>query len=469
MQVSHNFAPSSAVFDDQNLVSCAGLIPVMTLAEQTGLVRLLDEKVRITASRIKSGAANPAPKLATLIAGMSAGADCIDDIDVLRSGGMKTLFDGVYAPSTVGTLLREFTFGHARQLESVLRDHLVALCERVDLLPDTAEQPVFIDIDSLLRPVYGHAKQGASYGHTKIAGKQILRKGLSPLATTISTAGSAPVIAGLRLRAGKTGSAKGAGRMVAQAIGTARAATGASRQILVRGDSAYGTRAVVAACVRHGAQFSLVMTRNPAVERALAAIDEAAWTPVSYPGAVQDPDTGAWISAAEVAEIAYTAFASTPDRITARLVVRRVKDARFPDALFPVWRYHPFFTNIALPVAEADIIHRQHAIIETVFADLIDGPLAHIPSGRFGANSAWILCAAIAHNLLRATGVLAGEQHTRARGSTLRRRVVNVPARLTRPQRRPILHLPTHWPWSKHWLALWRNTIGYSPPLPATS
>ena len=469
MKVSHNFASSSAVFDDQNLVSCAGLIPVMTLAEQTGLVRLLDEKVRITASRIKSGAANPAPKLATLIAGMSAGADCIDDIDVLRSGGMKTLFDGVYAPSTVGTLLREFTFGHARQLESVLRDHLVALCERVDLLPDTAEQPVFIDIDSLLRPVYGHAKQGASYGHTKIAGKQILRKGLSPLATTISTAGSAPVIAGLRLRAGKTGSAKGAGRMVAQAIGTARAATGASRQILVRGDSAYGTRAVVAACVRHGAQFSLVMTRNPAVERALAAIDEAAWTPVSYPGAVQDPDTGAWISDAEVAEIAYTAFASTPDRITARLVVRRVKDARFPDALFPVWRYHPFFTNIALPVAEADIIHRQHAIIETVFADLIDGPLAHIPSGRFGANSAWILCAAIAHNLLRATGVLAGEQHTRARGSTLRRRVVNVPARLTRPQRRPILHLPTHWPWSKHWLALWRNTIGYSPPLPATS
>ena len=469
MKVSHNFASSSAVFDDQNLVSCAGLIPVMTLAEQTALVRLLDEKVRTTASRIKSGAANPAPKLATLIAGMSAGADCIDDIDVLRSGGMKTLFDGVYAPSTVGTLLREFTFGHARQLESVLRDHLVALCERVDLLPDTAEQPVFIDIDSLLRPVYGHAKQGASYGHTKIAGKQILRKGLSPLATTISTAGSAPVIAGLRLRAGKTGSAKGAGRMVAHAIGTARAATGASRQILVRGDSAYGTRAVVAACVRHGAQFSLVMTRNPAVERALAAIDEAAWTPVSYPGAVQHPDTGAWISDAEVAEIAYTAFASTPDRITARLVVRRVKDARFPDALFPVWRYHPFFTNIALPVAEADIIHRQHAIIETVFADLIDGPLAHIPSGRFGANSAWVLCAAIAHNLLRATGVLAGEQHTRARGSTLRRRVVNVPARLTRPQRRPILHLPTHWPWSKHWLALWRNTIGYSPPLPATS
>jgi Transposase DDE domain group 1 len=454
------------VFDDDHLVSCAGLVPVMTLAEQTGLTRLLSEKVRISAPRIKSGSANTAPKLATVVAGMCAGADCIDDVDVLRSGGMKTLFDGVYAPSTVGTLLREFTFGHARQLESVLREHLVALCGRVDLLPG-ADQRVFIDIDSLLRPVYGHAKQGASYGHTKIAGKQILRKGLSPLATTISTAHCAPVIAGMRLRAGKTGSGKGAGRMVAQAIGTARAA-GVSGQILVRGDSAYGSRKVVRACLRADARFSLVMTRNPAIERAIAAIAETAWTPVSYPGAVRDPDTGAWISDAEVAEIPYTAFASTPDRITARLVVRRVKDACYPNALFPVWRYHPFFTNTDLPVDQADITHRQHAIIETVFADLIDGPLAHIPSGRFGANSAWALCSAIAHNLLRATGVLAGEQHTRARGSTLRRKIVNVPARLARPQRRPILHLPTHWPWSRHWLALWHNTIGHSPPLAAT-
>jgi hypothetical protein len=453
------------VFDEDSLVSCAGLVPVMRLAEQTGLAQLLSEKVRIAVPRIKSGSANPAPKLRTLIAGMCAGADSIDDIDVLRSGGMKTVFGGVYAPSTVGTLLREFTFGHARQLESVLREHLVALCGRVDLLPG-ADERVFVDVDSLLRPVYGHAKQGASYGHSKVAGKQILRKGLSPLAATISTAGCAPVIAGMRLRAGKTGSGKGAGRMVASAIGTARAA-GARGQILVRGDSAYGSRAVVAACLRHGAQFSLVMTRNPAVERAIAAIDESAWTPVCYPGAVRDPDTGGWISDAEVAEISDTAFASTPDRITARLVVRRVKDARFPDALFPVWRYHPFFTDTELPIEQADITHRQHAIIETVFADLIDGPLAHIPSGRFGANSAWVLCAAISHNLLRAAGVLAGDQHTRARGSTLRRKIVNVPARLARPQRRPILHLPTHWPWSKAWLALWHNIIGHSPPLPA--
>src|SRR6478672_7004581 len=179
VQVSHRFIASSAVFDDDHLVSCAGLVPVMTLAAQTGLPQLLADKIRIPVPRIRSGSANPSPKLTTVIAGMCAGADSIDDLGVVRSGGMKTLFGGVYAPSTVGTLLREFTFGHARQLESVLREH-------VELLPG-AEQQVFIDIDSLLRPVYGHAKQGASYGHTKIAGKQVLRKGLSPLATTIST------------------------------------------------------------------------------------------------------------------------------------------------------------------------------------------------------------------------------------------------------------------------------------------
>ena len=343
MQVSHNFTASSAVFDDDHLVSCAGLVPVMTLATQTGLLQLLTDKVHIAQPRIKSGSANPAPKLSTVIAGMCAGADCIDDVDIVRAGGMKTLFDGVYAPSTIGVLLREFTFGHGRQLESVLREHLAALSRRVPLLPG-ADERAFVDIDSLLRPVHGHAKQGASYGHTKIAGKQILRKGLSPLVTTISTQTSAPVIAGARLRAGKTNSGKGAARMIAQAVATARAA-GVRGQILVRGDSAYGNSTVVAACRRAGARFSLVLTKNRTVAAAIDAIDEDAWTPVKYPGAVRDPDTGAWISDAEVAEIGFTAFASTPHAVTARLIVRRVKDARYRDALFPVWRYHPFFTN----------------------------------------------------------------------------------------------------------------------------
>jgi hypothetical protein len=466
--VSHRFAAGSARFDEDNLVSYAGLVPLLGLAQQTGLSEITADKVSIKTPRVKSGSANPAPKLLSVIAGMCAGADSIDDLDVLRAGGMPNLFDGVYAPSTLGVLLREFSFGHARQLESVLREHLCALGKRSEVLAGIEEQ-AFIDVDSLLRPVYGHTKQGASYGHTKIAGKQVLRKGLSPLATTISTAQSAPVIAGMRLRAGRAGSGKGAGRMVAQAIATARAA-GATGKILVRGDSAYGNRAVVRACRRGKAEFSLVMTKNRAIQQAIAAIPDTAWTPVRYPGAVQDPDTGVWISDAEVAEITYTAFARTQDRITARLVVRRVKDARYPDgsgALFPVWRYHPFFTNTDLPTTQADIVHRRHAIIEIVFADLIDGPLAHLPSGRFGANSAWALCAAIAHNLLHAAGTLAGRPHTVARGATLRRRLIAVPARLARPARTPVLHLPSRWPWAPAWLQLWEQTIGHSPPAAA--
>src|SRR4029078_9955068 len=231
-------------------------------------------------------------------------------------------------------------------------------------------------------------------------------------------------------RAGRANSGKGAGRMVAQAIGTARAA-GASGPILVRGDSAYGNRGVVPACVRHNAQFSLVMTRNTAIERAIASIDDHAWTPVRYPGAVRDPDTGAWISDAEVAEIAYTAFASTPDRITARLGVRRVKDARFPDALFPIWRYHPFFTNTDLPGADADITHRQHAIIETVFADLIYGPPAPMPSVRVRANSHWDLCAGLPPHPLRPL-----RRHLRL--GAMRRDRPQPAACCRRPRRRPV-------------------------------
>jgi hypothetical protein len=178
VRVSHRFTTGSARFDEDNLVSDAGLVPLLGLAEQTGLAEIIAEKVSIKAPRIKSGSANLAAKLLTVIAGMCAGADSIDDLDLLRAGGMPILFDGVYAPSTLGVLLREFSFGHARQLESVLREHLCALAERSEVLAGI-EQQAFIDIDSLLRPVYGHAKQGASYGHTKIAGKQVRRKGFA--------------------------------------------------------------------------------------------------------------------------------------------------------------------------------------------------------------------------------------------------------------------------------------------------
>jgi hypothetical protein len=438
----------------------------MGLAEQTHLAELIAERVVFKASRVASAGANPAGKLTAVIAGMAAGADCIDDLDLIRSGGMERLFGGVYAPATLGQLLREFTHGHTLQLGSVLRAHLVNLVQSTGLLPGISQR-VFVDIDSLLRPVFGHAKQGASYGHTKIAGKQVLRKGLSPLATTLSTASGSPVIAGIRLRAGRAGSGKGAASMVTDAITVARAA-GAAGEVMVRGDSAYGHSTVVRACMAAGARFSLVLVKNKAVTTAIASVPEDAWSPVRYPGAVVDPETGEWISDAEVAEIpVFTAFASTPHPVTARLIVRRVRDRARLEELFPVWRHHPFFTNSTPPTADADITHRRHAIIETVFADLIDGPLAHLPSGRFAANSAWTLGAAITHNLLRAAATMAGPAQAVQRGATLRRTLINVPARIARPQGQPVLHLPAHWPWAQHWIALWKSVFATAtgPPV----
>lgn len=453
------------MFDDENLVSCAGLVPVMALAERAGLSQLLTQRVKIETTRVRSAGVNPAGKITSIVAGMAAGADSIDDLGVIRSGGMPRLFGEVYAPATLGQFLREFTHGHGLQLASVARAHLVNLVKGTGLLPGIETQ-AYVDIDSLLRPVYGHAKQGASFGHTKIAGRQVLRRGLSPLATTVSTRAGAPVVAGIRLRAGKAGSGRGAASMVREAIALARAA-GAGGEILVRGDSAYGNSAVVAACRKAGARFSLVVTKTRAVNAAIATIAADAWTPVHYPGAVLDPDTGQLISDAEVAEVEFTAFTSTKRPVTARLIVRRVRDRARTDELFPVWRYHPFFTNSTEPTAQADITHRRHAIIETVFADLIDGPLAHLPSGRFAANSAWATCAAITHNLLRAAGTLAGDRHATARGATLRRQIVTVPARLAQPQRRRVLHLPAHWPWAKAWTTLWDAVLATGPPAAA--
>jgi hypothetical protein len=456
VQGSHAWRGDSARFDEDNLVSHAGLVPLMKLADEAGLSALLDEHVRFTSERVKSGAANPTPKLTSIVAGMAAGADSIEDLDMIRSGGMKELFGGVYACATLGIFLREFTHGHVRQLGAVLRRLLVALSQRTPLLPGITDR-AYIDIDSLLRPVYGKAKQGASFGHTKIQGKSILRRGLSPLAVTISTDQAAPVLAGVRLRAGRAGSSKGAASMVTEAINTAIEAGATAENILVRGDSAYCGGKIIAAVVKAGATFSFAIARNPAVDAAIASIPDDAFVPVQYPGAVEDPDTGDLISDAQVSEVEYTAFADTPYEITAWLVVRRVLDANTQDPLFPVWRYHPFFTNNTEPVTQADVTHRAHAICETVWSDLIDGPWAHQPSGSFPANAAWAVLAAITHNLLRAAGTLTDTaRYAVARGATLRTHLINIPARLARPQRRPVLHLPRHWPRANAWLALWQ-------------
>jgi hypothetical protein len=244
--------------------------------------------------------------------------------------------------------------------------------------------------------------------------------------------------------------------MVAEAITAARAA-GAAGEIIVRGDAAFYAAKLISTCRRARVRFSVTVPVTRAIRAAIATIGEDAWVDIKYPHAIFDEDDRRWISDAQIAEICYTAFAGTRHETTARLVVRRVRDANTQDPLFPVWRYHPFFTNTTETADQADITHRQHAICETVWSDLIDGAWAHQPSGTFAANAAWSILAAICHNLLRAAATLTSTaRYAVARGATLRTHLINIPARLARPQRRPVLHLPAHWPRATAWLHLWR-------------
>lgn len=441
MRACHTAAAVSATFDEPNLVSCAGLVPVLRLAERAGLHAAADWRVRLRAGA-GSAAANPGAKITSVVAGMVAGADSIDDLGVIRHGALPELFGGIRAPSTLGTFLRGFTWGNVRQLDVVARETLVGLSRHVPLLPG-ADSYAFLDVDSTINRVYGYAKQGADYGYTRV-------RGLHPLLATISTPISAPVIAGMRLRRGSAASARGAAGFVAEAITTARAA-GATGVLLARMDSAFDSHAVVATCLRAGVRFSITTKQTRPVQAAIEVIDPGAWVPIAYPHAIYDEVTQQWISDAEIAETSYTAYQSRrkSEQITLRLIVRRVKDKNVVASqgeLFTAWRYHAFITDSTLQLAAAEKQHREHAIIEQVNADLKDSALAHMPSGSFAANAAWLALAAIAHNLTRAAGCLASLFHARARTGTLRRHLITVPARIARRSRRITLRLPLNWP-----------------------
>ena len=466
MRLLHGQAKIHATFDDPNLVSRAGLVPVMALAQRAGLGGLVAEHVRIG----HRCGVNAHLKVPCLTAGMVAGADSIDDMDLLRHGAMPALFGGIRAPSTLGSFLRSFTWGNVLQLEQVSRLLLADLARRVPLLPG-ADVLAFIDIDSMQKRVYGHKKHGAAFGHTKIQGKSLLVRGLNTLAATISTPLAAPVIAATRLRGGNAASSRGAASFAAASVSTART-TGCTGTLVERADSAFYSAAFTGAVRRAGAFFSVTVRMDPKVKAAIAAIPETGWTPVRYPRAVWDDQLRCWISDAEVAEVEYTAFTSKKGQaITARLIVRRVKDlnrkaAQGQGELFPAWRYHAVFTDSPFATIQAEEHHRDHAQVEQVFADLTDGPLAHLPSGSFPANAAWLACAAIAHNLLRAAGSLASLACAKARASTLRRDLIGVAARIARHGRSEItLHLPRDWHRETEWMNLFENACG--PPAAA--
>jgi Transposase DDE domain group 1 len=464
VRLLHGLAKIHASFDDPNLVSLAGLVPVMALAQGAGLGCLVEEHVRIG----RRCGVNAAVKVPCLVAGMIGGADSIDDMDVLRHGALPALFGGLRAPSTLGSFLRAFTWGNVLQLGKVNRELLAELACRAPLLPGK-DTLAFIDIDSMQKRVYGHAKQGAAFGHTKIGGRSLLVRGLNALAATISTPLAAPVIAATRLRGGNANSGRGAASLATEAVATARA-TGCTGMLVVRADSAFYSAAFTGAVRAAGAFFSVTVQMNSHVKAAIASIAQDAWKPIQYPRAIWDDQLSCWVSDAQVAEVPYTAFTSKKSKaITARLIVRRVKDlnrqaAQGQDELFPVWRYHAVFTDSPFALIQAEEQHRDHAVVEQVFADWTDGPLAHLPSGSFPANAAWLACAAIAHNLLRAAGSLASLACAKARGATLRRALINVAARTARHGRGHLtLHLPQSWHRGQEWMNLFEAACGPPP------
>ena len=462
MRLSHRPPVVAAVFDDPNLVSASGLVPIVRLAASAGLSRLAEEHLSVPTDK----GANAGGKVTALVAGMVAGADSIDDMALLRHGGMPKLFDQPYAPSTLGSFLREFSFGHVRQLDAVASRFLTALALRSPLFDHTAGL-VLLDVDDTIVEVHGYAKQGAGFGYSGV-------RGLNALLATVTTAGSAPVIVAQRLRKGSTGSPRGAKRLVADALATVAKLRPAdsTATVLLRADSAFYGSPTIGAAIKAGAQVSVTVRMDPKVKAAIATITDDAWTPIEYTDAIFDEDTGAWISRAEVAEVPFTAFSSkkAAEQVAGRLVVRRIPDlnrSAGQDALFDLWRFHAFFTTSDLDTVTADKTHRGHAVIEQVNADLKNSALAHLPSGKFAANSAWLVLAVMAFNLTRAAATLTGPTLAKSTTATIRRKLITVPARVACSARRLTLHLPTGWPWETDWTQLFTRVCG--PPVSATT
>src|SRR5450756_1642839 len=437
MQLSHTHPVRSAVFDDPSLVSSAGLVPMLVLARSAGLAKLADQHLSVPTDK----GANAGLKVASLVAGMVAGADSIEDMAVLRHGGMGKVFTSAYAPSTLGSFLRSFTFGHVRQLDAVSARFLSGLAATTPVVAGIDDQ-VMVDIDDTIIEVHGYAKQGSGYGYSGV-------RGLNAILATLTTKDTAPVIVAQRLRKGSCGSPRGAKRLVTDALTTVKKLrTGpAGAKVLVRADSAFYGHGPVGAAVRAGAQVSVTVRLDPKVKAAIAAIDDHAWAPIQYTDAIFDQATQVWISAAEVAEIPFTAFAAQKkaNQIPGRLVVRRIPDLNphtGQATLFDTWRFHAFFTTSTLDTVAADKTHRGHAIIEQVHADLKNSALAHLPSGKFTANAAWLVLAVMAFNLTRAAATLAGTSMGKATTATIRRKLVHVPARIASSARRLTLHLP---------------------------
>jgi hypothetical protein len=402
-------------FDDERLVADAGLLVIATLSRRLGIGRLVEEMVCLGQ---RAGAARPGRKVLTLLHAIAAGADSIDDTDVLRAGATEALLGHkAMAPSTLGTFLRSFTFGHVRQLDKVLGE---AIRRAWAMGAGPGEGRLVIDIDSFLGEAKGAWKQGASRGYTGV-------RGYHPLLAT--RAGTGEVLH-VRARKGSANTGRGALRFCEELLARVRRA-GAEGEILIRADSGFYSGKLIAYLEKKGCLYSIAVTRHRRMAERIAEIPESAWRPVP-----DYPETG-------VCELAETTYGGR------RLVVRRVHlhAQEGQEELFAYWRHFAFLTNRSEDMHTVDAGHRDHAEVELAIRDLKDQALRHFPSGSFAANAAWTVIACLAHNLSRWVGQLGLEDETWRAARTIRRWLIALPGRLTRTARRFTLHLPARWPW----------------------
>jgi len=418
----------TTTFDETNLVPNAGLLPAAVLAQRLDLAGLVDGRLRLASHGANSGA-----KAVSVIGAMLAGGDSIDDVAVLRAGAAAALFDGTRAPSTVGSWLRAHKWSNVRQLDAISRE-LLARLWTAGAGPADLTAPLTIDIDSTIVAVHGRAKQGAAFGYTKV-------RGYHPQLATCAQTGQ--VLMG-RLRGGAAGAARGAASFLTETISRVRGA-GATGPLTIRADSAFYSKSVLATAVKFDVRFSITARQDKRIRAAIDAIGDDAWQPIPY--WLSTPE----VSGADIAETTFTVFAGDKRHAReVRLVVRRVRPTPGSQlALFTTWDYHAFVTDRTLPLAEVEADHRRHAVVEQTIAELKSAGLAHLPSGNFMANAAWLALTVMAHNLGRAVAILAGPDLQRATAATLRRKVFTMPGRLVHTGRRRRLRLPASWPWAE--------------------
>jgi hypothetical protein len=425
-RVSHALDRIDATFDDPNLVADAGLLLVATLSQRLGLEALVNTTVRLDG---RVGGARPGRKVLTLVHAMCANASHIDHTDKLRAGATgSVLGHRVMAPSTIGTFLRSFTFGHCRQMEAV-NGHALERAWAAGAGPGV--KPLVIDIDSTICEVDGHAKQGAGYGYTR-------QLGYHPLLATRADTGE---VLHARMRKGSANTQRGTVRFLDELIARVRRA-GATGELTVRVDSGFWSNDTIAELNRLNVRYTMaVRCGTKGIVAAIAAIPETDWQEIDYTADGQ----------AQVADCAYTTGTGR-HAVTRRLVVRRTRlTGQAQQRLWPDWRHHAFLTDLDSTTVEVDRFHRHHAVVELAIRDLKQGAgLEHVPSGNFHANSVWLQSAVLAHNLIRWTATLGNirvdDQLIVTR--TIRTRLLAIPGRLVNRAGRQTLRLPTHWPWA---------------------